>query len=144
MMTDPTLTEEQMVDVLNIFLIYFKNLFSADNTLAPPNKTYTMFTGINQTNDDQPNDKDNQSELSTSRCMEFIYNEIYKTKTSTNPDIHTIFHMSDITKDTTCDELYVLEINNTPTKAAFSLFTLIKYIAINQEPNWAIIPIKTT
>jgi hypothetical protein len=120
--------DDTIVDFVNVFLCYFKNLFQK-------NPEYNMFNDINFDDD-----------TSTNRCMEFMCAELYKFKQLQQEDetINDIYDPDTINIDAT-DELYVLEIDNKQHKVSRSLIPILKYVSGLDwtEIIWSVIPLKT-
>lgn len=119
---------EYKVTFLNVFLCYFKNLFAE-------NKDAHMFTGIDY----------NKNE-STTRCLEFIYNELYKYQEVENqdPTRTKLLPISKVDLDK-FEELYILLINGEQKYMCEFLVPIIEYVATLDWTNikWSIMPLKT-
>lgn len=126
-----------MADIINIFLIYYKQLFNKSNSS-------TMFDDI-----------DNNKDVSTNRCMEMLYEHIYKFNQAEadsgaikKEDKTMLIEHDD--RSTPVDiekfeELYLLKINKKQFMCEL-LLPIIIYIAETDDwihTNWAIIPIKS-
>ena len=115
----------EYVDILNIFLIYFKNLFKKQPNLH-------MFSEI-----------DYNKANSTNRHMELYYTEMLKYKENINDEERTsIYSLEDIDINK-CRELYVLNYDDKEYGCQF-LFPLLSLLAqLNwRDINWSIIPVK--
>ena len=120
--------EELDVQLLNVFLCYFKQVFHKD---GPVN----MFSEV-----------DNSKEDSTNRCMEMFYEEMIKYNSRQNDP-----RMVDILKTDDVDikhfkELYMLSFNNGEEDLySQSLMSLIYHLSKIDWANtsWNILPLKT-
>lgn len=132
---DYELAEEEVelmpyISLLNIYTCYFKKLFVR-------NKDSTMFDNIDYTKVD-----------STNKCLEFLYEEIYKFNKSDDQDKDVLFDPDDDNiKIDQCDELYSLYIGNEPKYVCKYLLPLFKFIGETYknwaEIDWSIIPLKS-
>lgn len=116
--------------VLNIFLCYFKQLYSRE-------QKETMFDHI-----------DYKQENSTNRCMESMYEEILKFNISKDDDKDILYNPNDSSIENIdidkCDELYSLYIKDEPKHVCKYLMPLVKYISTLNWASieWAIIKLK--
>ena len=123
---------EKMLEIINIFHIYFKILFKKERNV-------NMFDGINL-----------EDESSTNRSMELLYEHIYKYKeyTKSNKLEFTELYNEDDedVMNLNSDDLYALLIENNIEKLSPSLFAITSYLAnLEQywrEINWKIINLK--
>ncbi len=122
---------EKMVEIINIFHIYYKILFKKE-------KNVTMFEGMNL-----------EDNTSTNRSMELLFEHIYKYKDNISKnklELIEIYNEDDselLNLET--DELFALLINNDINKLSPSLFSIISHLANNfewREINWKIINLK--
>lgn len=119
-----------MADIINIFLIYYKQLFNKSNSS-------TMFDDI-----------DNNKDVSTNRCMEMLYEHIYKFKQAEEEDKTILIEHDDRSPQVDIEkfeELYLLKIGKKQFLCEL-LLPIIIYIAETDDwthTNWAIIPIKS-
>jgi hypothetical protein len=114
---------------INVFTYYFKQLFGKDNST-------NIFENI---------DYDNKN--STNRCMEFIYEEIFKFNNSKIIDKDMLFSPDDDTLDINCTsflELYALYIDNEPIYICKFILPIIGYLCGLDWGNidWNIVKIK--
>lgn len=113
--------------LLNVFTCYFKQLYCT-------NQESTMFENIDYTKND-----------STNKCMEFMYEEMFKFNKSLEIDKDILYDPDnecvDINK---CDELYVLYLDSEPKYTCKYLLPLVQYVGtLNWTViNWSIIKIK--
>lgn len=113
--------------LLNVFTCYYKQLYCT-------NQESTMFENIDYTKND-----------STNKCMEFMYEEMFKFNRSSEIDKDILYDPDneyiDINK---CDELYVLYLDSEPKYTCKYLLPLVQYIGtLNWSViNWSIIKIK--
>ena len=124
---DGGLDIDDNIEMLNVFLLYFKQLFNKE-------KNYHMFTEINY-----------DEENSTTRPMELLYDHLYKYKLNHhNEEITAIYKPEHIDIDN-CIELYVLNLNGEQKYACQFLIPLIKLLTKKQWLiiDWSIDPIKT-
>lgn len=130
-MNNYTLADEEKehgknVNLLNIFLVYYRNLFQKNTDLH-------MFQDINYFEYD-----------STNRHMELFYNELIKYKEKLHDEDKTsIYPIEDIDIDD-CEELYVLKYDGKEYGCQYiiPLMSLLsEYDWLNND--WELIPIKT-
>lgn len=117
----------QYTDIMNVFLCHYKQLFCK-------NENCTMFDDI-----------DYESDKSTNRGMEFVYDEIVKFNYSKEHDKNTLFNPdTDDINIEDCDELYLLYLDNEPVYVSKYIFVLVRYVAEMDWSNimWSIIKIK--
>lgn len=117
---------EEKVGFMNVFLCYYKQMFDKS-------KEVNMFSDVDYDND-----------ASTNRCMEMLYDEMFKYQNCEDEEALTILDPSDVNINK-CKELYVLVINNKQEKACQMLLPLIKYVSTLDWMNidWSINPVKT-
>ena len=117
---------ENFINLINIFTCYYKQLYET-------NQDFTMFDNI----DYEKND-------STNRCMEFLYEEIFKFKISNENDKETLYSPDCNLKMEDCKELYTLYIENEPKYLCKYLLPILQHLSIINWLNikWSIIPIK--
>ena len=120
--------DENGIDLLNIFLCYYRQLFQKN--------CVNMFTGI-----------DYDKGGSTNRCMELLYEHVQKYKEaekSNNIEKIELFNVEDLDIDK-CEELYQLNIDNKPKKISQLLLPIMLYLTTIDWTtiNWSIVPIKT-
>ena len=114
-------------DLLNVFTCYYKQLYQLKQ------EAY-MFEGI-----------DSEKKDSTNRCVELLYEEIYKFQISTNEDKDVLYSPDDesINYDNSI-EIFVLYVSGEPIYATQFMLPLLRYVSeldwINLE--WSIIKIK--
>ena len=114
-------------NLLNIFTCYFKQLFMK-------NQEATMFENVDY------NKKD-----STNKCMEFMYEEMFKFNKSLEDDKDTLYDPDDSTINIDlCEELYILYIDSEPKFACKFILPILQHIGTLEwaEINWSIIKIK--
>jgi len=116
----------QHVDILNIFMVYYKNLFQKDTDA-------TMFHDI-----------DYSKSNSTNRAMELFYDHVCKYKQHEDDEIKASIYLDkpDINDWT---ELYILTIDGEDEKYCQFLVPLLSYLASKDwvTNKWSIIPLKT-
>jgi hypothetical protein len=115
------------INVLNIFTTYFKKKHSLEQNV-------TMFDNIDYDQDD-----------STNKCMEFIYEEMYKYKKSNEVDKDTLYDPDNNIDINTCKELYALFIENELIYICKYLVPLFEELAKNinwADINWSVMPLK--
>ena len=113
--------------LLNIFTCYFKQLFSK-------NQESTMLDDVDYTKTD-----------STNKCMEFMYEEMFKFNKSLDLDKDILYHPDDECLDINkCTELYVLYVDSEPKYTCKYLLPLMQYIGTLRWTtiDWSIIKIK--
>lgn len=113
--------------LLNIFTCYFKQLFEAK-------QNSTMFDSV-----------DIEKKEGTNRCLEFLYEEMFKFNNSKECDKDMLYDLDDV--DLNIDEvkeLYMLSIDSVPLYVCKFLLPLLKYLSTQKwnEINWTILPIK--
>lgn len=118
------------MNLLNIYTCYYKKLFVK-------NKNSTMFDDIDYEKID-----------STNKCLELLYNEIYKFDQSKEDDRDILYEPDDDLIDIDqCKELYSLYIGSEPKFTCKNLLPLLKYMAETYnnwtEMAWSIIPLKS-
>lgn len=114
------------ISFLNVFLCYYKKLFNKEQNTS-------MFHDI-----------DNSHINSTNRCMELLYEEIYKFKSTDDENLLSLYEPDGIDINE-CKELYVLTIDNKYNKVCQYILPLIKYVSDMdnwQDINWSIIQLK--
>lgn len=115
-------------NVLNVFMIYYKHLFNVKK------QNETMFDGV-----------DYNEEASVNRQMELLCEivEIYNNAINDEGKI-TVVDPQDVDINS-CEELYVVSIEQTQVAACQTLYPLLDYVASIDWPNikWSINPIKT-
>lgn len=116
-----------MTGLLNIFTCYFKQLFEKKQNSS-------MFESINILEDD-----------STNRCLESLYEEMFKFNKSLDDDKDLLYDVDDDSLDiNNTNELYMLSIDGIPIYVSKFLLPLLKYLATQKwnEIEWTILPIK--
>ena len=111
--------------LMNIFTIYFRNLFNKDPTL-------NIFQGVNYDKLD-----------STNRQMELFYEHLTKYKEQEHiDDLVSIYPVEDI-DISKCKELYILKVKDTEYACQF-IIPLISLLSDQQWEiiDWLILPIK--
>ncbi len=119
------LSFKRHLDLMNIFLVYFKTLFKREPNL-------NMFDGVDEDQKDF-----------TNRHMELFYEELLKYKENINDEQKiTIYQLEDIDINS-CDELYILKYNDKEYGCQFliPLMSLLSDFNWRGE-DWSIIPIK--
>lgn len=118
---------DDFINLLNIYTCYFKQLF--DKT-----QHENIFNGIDYEKSD-----------STNRCMEFLYEEIFKYNSSDDPNKDVLYGPDDNEiKLEECKELYTLCIDDVPSLICKFLLPILKYLSNSDwlNINWYIVPIK--
>lgn len=115
------------VALLNIYTCYFKQLFRRQ-------QDETMFDHLDEKKD------------STNKCMECLYDEIYKYNKSDEPDKNELYDLNEdnnLLEDFQSKGSYVLYLNNTPLYVCKYLLPLLQYLTTIDWPNsnWSIIPL---
>ncbi len=113
--------------LLNVFTCYFKQLFSK-------NQESTMLDDVDYT-------KTN----STNKCMEFMYEEMFKFNKSLDIDKDILYHPDDDCVDINqCNELYVIYIDSEPKYTCKYLLPLMQYVGTLHWTtiDWSIIKLK--
>lgn len=125
----PVDKDENLVEfgLLNVFTCYYKQLYQT-------NQEVHMLDGIDV------NKKD-----STNRCIELLYEEMYKFRISVEQDKDVLYDPDDDFLDIeSCNELYILHIDGDAKFASKYMMPLLRYTSdldwINIE--WSIIKIK--
>lgn len=113
--------------ILNIFTCYFKQLFESK-------QNSNMFDSV-----------DIDKKDGTNRCLEFLYEEMFKFNNSKETDKDMLYDLDD--DDLNIDEvkeLYMLSIDSIPLYVCKFLLPLLKYLSTQKwnEINWTILPIK--
>lgn len=114
-------------NLLNIFTCYFKQLFMK-------NQETTMFDNIDHSKKD-----------STNKCMEFMYEEMFKFNKSLEEDKDMLYDPDDGTINIDlCEELYILYIDSEPKYVCKFILPLLQHIGTLEwtEINWSVIKIK--
>lgn len=115
------------INLLNIFTCYYKKLFERK-------EHEHMFEGTN------PEIRD-----STNRCIEFLYEEIFKFNKSDEEDKDVLYEPDDDNLDINkCKELYILCIDNSPVLVCKFLLPILQYLGEQDWLNieWSIMPLK--
>ena len=118
---------DKFLNLLNIYNCYYKQLHNKSNDS-------TLFDNIDYDNDE-----------STNKCLEFLYEEIFKFKKCTDEDKDILYEPNNKEiKIDNWDEMHVLYINNEPKYVSKFLITLLQYLATIDwtEINWKINPFK--
>ena len=118
------------MNLLNIYTCYYKKLFVKK-------KDATMFENI-----------DYEKMDSTNKCLEMLYDEIYKFDQSKEEDKDILYDPDDDTISIDeCKELYSLYIENEPKFVCKYLLPILKYLAESHnnwtDMKWSIIPLKS-
>ncbi|QKF94024.1 hypothetical protein QKU48_gp0566 [Fadolivirus algeromassiliense] len=124
---DEELELGEITGLLNIFTCYFKQMHERK-------QDSTMFDAI-----------DNEKMDSTNRCLEFMYEEMFKFNNSKDEDKDMLYDVDDDDLDINLvDELYMLSIDGVPIYVSKFRLTLIRYLATQKwnEINWSILPLK--
>lgn len=116
----------ECMELFNVFLIYYKQLFQKD-------ADEHMFTGIKMDEDD-----------STNRSMELLFEEMHKFKICPFEDKDVLYPPGELNIED-CEELYLLTINNKNAKVCKTIIPILKCISKMDYTviNWSIIPMKT-
>ena len=132
---DYELAEEEVefrsyINLLNIYTCYYKKLFVK-------NKNITMFENI-----------DYEKLDSTNKCLELLYEEIYKFNKSLEDDKDILYDPDDENIDINqCKELYSFYIGTEPKYVCKYLLPLFKYVGETYknwtEIDWSILPLKS-
>lgn len=109
-----TLAEEEVeqlsiINLLNIYICYFKQLHTYK-------QSDHMFINVDPSKED-----------STNKCMEQLYEEIYKFSQSADSDKDILFAPNDIDIDAS-EELYILYIDSNPIYCSKYLIMILKYL----------------
>lgn len=118
--------ENEYINMINVFMFHFKRLFNKNNN-------YNMLNDIDQT---QKN--------STNRCMEYVFEEMFKFKEETDEKKKKLYKVGRLDINN-CTELYSLTIDDNPICICQYLLPLIQKVSTLDwtEIHWSIIPIKT-
>lgn len=119
------LDEQGDVDLMNVFMCYYKKLFAKTGE--------HMFSNVNYDEID-----------STNRCMELFYEEMFKCQRHPEEEYYEICDAGDL-DIAEVEELYTLEIDGVQQKECRGLLPLLKYVATLDwlNINWAVIPLRT-
>ncbi len=124
--SDDEEVSDMMRDIINIYMVYYKNLFQKEVDL-------TMFDGI-----------DYSKSNSTSRPMELFYDHVCRYKEKEHDELNaSIYVDKEDTKE--WPSLYILTLEGEEDKFCQLLVPLLSYLATKDWANskWAIIPMKT-
>lgn len=124
------LDNDRDVNFYNVFLCYYKRLFQ--------NKPDTnMFSGV-----------DHEDDKSTNRCMELLYDEMYKYREAVKKDKTCADIVdSDSLNIDQCDELYLLIVDDDKEYVCQLLLPLIKFISQLESwetTSWSIMNLKSS
>lgn len=128
-LADEEIEFSKYMNLINIFNCYFKKLFERK-------ESDHMFEGINLEDSD-----------STNRCLEFLYEEVFKFNNSNDEDKDTLYDPDDDQLDINkCNELYILCIDHSPVYVCKFLLPLLQYLGEQDwlEIDWSIMPLKNT
>lgn len=117
------------INLLNIYTYYYKQINNKDNKI-------TMFDGINYEEHD-----------STNKCMETLYEEMYKYSSSEQKDKDVLYMPEEVNLlNLNISEAYMLYINNESKYVCRFLLPLLFYLASENwiEMKWFIVPFKNT
>lgn len=117
--------EQGQVALLNIFLIYYRQLFNKESPIS-------MFDEIDPEIDD-----------STNRCLELFYEEIMKLKEEPDENNLNLYDPKELNIDE-CSELYGMYIDNKLMKVCKYVIPIIEYLSTVDwlTINWSIRPLK--
>lgn len=129
---DYTLAEEEVelnnyTSLISIFTCYFKQLYCK-------RQNETMFEGL-----------DYAQGNTTNKCIEFMYEEMFKYNKSMDVDKDTLYDPDEPSIDINqCDELYILYVKMEPIYVSKFLLPLMQYIGTLDWTviEWSIIKIK--
>lgn len=135
---DYVLAEEEhefgeFTNLINIFTCYFKQLFEK-------NQNSTVVDGF----DYEKEDLEGRC-LSTNKCLEFMYEEIFKFNKSSDEDKDDLYDPdSDLINIDNCSELYTLYIDGNPKFVCKFILPILHHLASIKwnDINWSIIKIK--
>jgi hypothetical protein len=114
------------VNVLNIFMIYYKKLHSVS-------EKQHLFDGIDTTDN-----------TSTNKPTESLFEIIELYKNSVESDKDMLYDINDDVDINKCRELYMVYINEKPVYLAKYLLTIFNYIAtLDNTVMWSIMPLKS-
>lgn len=112
---------------INVFMIYYNKRYSRA-------KNINIFTGVNI-----------DDEMSTTKCMEVLYEHIYRYKCADEDEkkLYNREEYDEINIDS-CEELYVLVTNNEYNIVSQTLMPIISYVATTDwvNSNWNIYQLK--
>jgi len=136
---DYILAEEEnefgnMTNIINIFACYFKQIFEKKQDA-------TIFDGLDYEKMDTTTNKC----LSTNKCLEFMYEEIFKFNKSTENDKDTLYGPDNDSIDiNNCDELYTLYIEEEPKYICKYVLPILQHLSTLKwtEFDWTILKIK--
>ena len=116
---------KEPVDFLNVFICYFRTLFNQKSNMH-------LFDDIDFNKTD-----------ATNRCMEFIYEHVYKFNQMEDKDKADLYEPGDLDINK-CQELYVLVLDNKQNKVCKTLAPIIQYVATLDwtQIKWSIHPMK--
>ena len=117
--------------LMNVFLVYYKHRYNGNDGSK---KNLHLFTGVDYT-----------EEQSTTKCMELLYEEMYKFNDATDEE-KTVYEPEhhnklDINK---CKELYVVIINDEYSVASPTLIPVLSYVTSTDwtKSKWFIYQLK--
>ena len=121
-------------NLINIFTCYFKQLFEKKQHA-------TVVDGF----DYEKTDDAKCIYTGTNRCMEFMYEEIFKFNKSKEDDKDILYDPdSDEVNIDNCNELYTLYINSEPKFVCKFIVPILQYLSTQEwiDIDWSIIKIK--
>ena len=136
---DYVLAEEEtefgnLTNLVNIFTCYFKQLFER--------KEYaTIFDGLDYDKEDEKTGKC----TSTNKCMEHMYEEMFKYNKSIEEDKDILYDPdSDLINIDICEELYVLYVDSEPKFVCKFIMPILHNLSNSDWSNieWSILKIK--
>lgn len=120
--------------LINIFTCYFKQLFEKK-------QQSTIFDGLDYEKEDEKTGRC----TSTNRCMEYMYEEIFKYNRSVEEDKDILYDPdSDLINIDNCDELFVLYVENDPKFVCKYILPILHHLSTIEWNNviWSILKIK--
>lgn len=121
-------------NLINIFTCYFKQLFEKKQHA-------NMFDGF----DYEKTDNIKCIYTSTNRCMEFMYEEIFKFNKSNEDDKDMLYGPDDDKINiNNCDELYTLYIESEPKFVCKFILPILQHLSTQKwtDIDWSILKIK--